>query len=247
MKAILDWFNSTAFETFGAPTTFAELFGFITGLLAVGLVALNRISNFFWGMLNAFFFFILFFDAKLFADGVLQTMFFGLCAYGWWAWLKAGPNRTALRVERASGKVWALSLGLFAIIYAVEIPILKHVGDTYVYFDAFILAASVVAQLQLSLKKIDNWLIWIVIDCVSIPLYFVKGLNLTGIVYMLFMALCFVGLRQWYLIYKGKKVDEVVLAQYKDVELPYPYPQNEHEDAMNWLTVNPVVSGRAGL
>jgi nicotinamide mononucleotide transporter len=220
MKAILDWFNSTAFETFGAPTTWAELFGFVTGLLSVGLVAINRISNFFWGMLNAFFFFVLFFNAKLFADGILQVMFFVLCAYGWWAWLKAGPNRTALHVERANKKVWALSLALFAVVYAVEIPVLKHVGDTYVYFDAFILAASLVAQLQMALKKIDNWWIWIAVDIVSIPLYFVKGLNLTGIVYIVFMALCFVGLREWYLIYKGKKVDEVVASQSAPARVP---------------------------
>lgn len=209
MQSILDFLNSAAFSIGDTPTSWAEIFGFITGLLAVGLVALNRISNFAWGMLNAVFFLILFFDAKLFADGVLQVMFFGLNAIGWWAWLKAGPDRTALRVERTNKKFWTIALGGMVAIYIIELPILHHVGDTYLYFDAFILAGSVAAQFLMSFKKLESWFLWIAVDIVSIPLYFVKGLNLTGLVYILFMALCFVGLRKWYRIYKGEEVDVI--------------------------------------
>lgn len=212
-QSLLDFLNSAAFTLWEHPTSYAELFGFITGLLAVGLVALNRISNFAWGMANAFFFLVLFFDAKLFADGVLQIMFFTLNALGWWAWLRAGPNRTALHVERANKKFWLIAMGGMALIYIIELPILHHVNDSYLYFDAFILAGSVAAQFLMSYKKLESWYLWIAVDIVSIPLYFVKGLTLTGIVYILFMTLCFVGLRKWYRIYKGEEVDEIVEAE----------------------------------
>jgi nicotinamide mononucleotide transporter len=206
---IIEWLNSPAFELFAHPTTWAELFGFVTGLLSVALVALNRISTFGWGMLNAFFFLVLFYDAHLFADGTLQVMFFVLNVLGWWAWLRAGPNRTALHVERAGWKFWAMALVGLGVMMAIEVPILQHVNDTYVYFDAFILAASVSAQFLMSFKKIENWYWWITVDIISIPLYFVKDLYLTGIVYVLFMALCFVCLYQWNKILKGEKVDQV--------------------------------------
>lgn len=39
---------------------------------------------------------------------------------------------------------------------------------------------------------------------------------------------------------------EAVLAGFpREFRLPYPYPRNEHEDGMNWVAVNGVVSARA--
>lgn len=209
MHTLLNFFNSTAFHIGTTPTSWAEIFGFVTGLLSVGLVAINRISNFGWGMLNAVFFLILFYNAHLFADGTLQVMFFVLNALGWWAWLKAGPNRTALHVELSDARFWTVSIIGMLGIFVIELPILKHVGDTYVIADAAILAGSVGAQFLMSFKKLENWLIWIVVDSVSIPLYILKGLYLTSGVYVLFMALCFVGLYQWNAIRKGDITDKV--------------------------------------
>jgi nicotinamide mononucleotide transporter len=219
LHAVLDFFNSTAFHIGHTPTSWAEIFGFVTGLASVALVAINRISNFVWGMLNAVFFLILFYNAHLFADGTLQIMFFVLNALGLWAWLKAGPNRTPLRVQWAGAKQWVItSLGMLAI-FAIEVPILRHVGDTYVIADAAILAGSVGAQYLMSLKRFENWFLWIAVDFVSIPLYFLKGLLLTGIVYILFLSLCFVGLFQWNRLREGKIEDEVVVKHLDDPNL----------------------------
>lgn len=32
-----------------------------------------------------------------------------------------------------------------------------------------------------------------------------------------------------------------------DFALPYPFPRNEHEHGVNWVSVNAVVSGRSGM
>lgn len=219
LHAILDWFNSTAFMIGHTPTTWAEIFGFVTGLASVALVSVNRISNFGWGMLNAVFFLILFYNAHLFADGTLQVMFFVLNGVGWWAWLKAGPHRTALHVELAGLKYWVITIVGILVIMAVEIPILQHVGDTYLIADSFILAASVGAQFLMSFKKFESWFIWIAVDVISIPLYVLKGLYLTAGVYVLFMALCFVGLYQWNKLRVGKSRDRVAARDYEGTVL----------------------------
>jgi nicotinamide mononucleotide transporter len=209
IHATLDWLNTAAFHIGSTPTTWAEIFGFITGLLAVGLVSINRISNFGWGMVNAVFFLILFYNAHLFADGTLQLMFFVLNGLGWYAWLKAGPNKTPLHVEWAGLKFWAITIIGTLVIMAIEIPILQHVNDTYVLADSFILAASVGAQFLMSFKKFENWFIWIAVDTVSIPLYILKGLFLTSGVYVLFMLFCFNGLYQWNKLRERKVIDRV--------------------------------------
>ena len=43
----------------------------------------------------------------------------------------------------------------------------------------------------------DPWYFWIAADCIYVPLYFSRGLNLTAVVYMLFLVMCVVGLRAW--------------------------------------------------
>jgi nicotinamide mononucleotide transporter len=58
-------------------------------------------------------------------------------------------------------------------------------------------ALSLAAQWLLNLKQFENWCFWIAADVIYIPLYFVKVLYLTGIVYVIFLGLCFTGVRAW--------------------------------------------------
>ena len=50
---------------------------------------------------------------------------------------------------------------------------------------------------QVAKSRNQNWFFWIAADVVYIPLYFVKVLYLTGIVYVVFLGLCLLGLRAW--------------------------------------------------
>ena len=61
-----------------------------------------------------------------------------------------------------------------------------------------------VAQGLLNWKKIENWYFWIAADLIYVPLYVVKRLDLTAIVYVLFLSMCFLGLRQWRAIERGE-------------------------------------------
>ena len=53
------------------------------------------------------------------------------------------------------------------------------------------------AQFLLNYKRIENWAFWIAADVIYIPLYVVKRLDLTAIVYVLFLAMCFAGAAAW--------------------------------------------------
>ncbi len=50
----------------------------------------------------------------------------------------------------------------------------------------------------LNRKQLENWLGWIIVDTIYIPLYFSKGLNLTAILYSIFLCMAFIGWKQWY-------------------------------------------------
>jgi nicotinamide mononucleotide transporter len=55
----------------------------------------------------------------------------------------------------------------------------------------------VAAQLLLNLRRIENWVLWIAIDVVSVGLYLNRGLSLLAVLYVAFLVLSVLGLRQW--------------------------------------------------
>jgi nicotinamide mononucleotide transporter len=65
------------------------------------------------------------------------------------------------------------------------------------YLDTFTTAAAFVAMWLMANKKIENWIFWIVTNVVSVPLYFVKGYGFTGIQYVIFLMLAFLGYKEW--------------------------------------------------
>src|SRR4051794_14299955 len=189
--------TETAFRLLGEPVSWAELLGFVTGIACVALAVVQRIENFPVGIANNAFFLVLFADARVFADASLQVVYLVLGAMGCWAWLKLGPRRGALRVGAASPRLLAGTAGGVAAGPLGLVPLLRAAGDAAPALDALTTATSLGAQWLLNLKKLENWYVWIAVDLVYVPLYLSRDLNLTALVYVVFLALCVAGRRQW--------------------------------------------------
>jgi nicotinamide mononucleotide transporter len=75
---------------------------------------------------------------------------------------------------------------------------LDHFTDTDVpHADGFLTAGSLMGQLLLARKKLENWHIWIAVDILYVGLYVYKGLMLTAVLYGVFVLLAIAGLRAW--------------------------------------------------
>lgn len=198
-------FNRELFTLGTDHVTYAELLGFITGLWCVYLTVRAHVSNFPVGIANNVFFFLLFINAALFADAYLQLVYLGLAAYGWWAWLRKGPDHGKLAVTDASVDMCIWTGLAVVVVTAIMYPILKGAHDIAPFWDALTTGLSLGAQFLLNLKKVQNWYFWIVADLIYIPLYFVKNLYLTGIVYVFFLTLCVAGLNLWTIAREDRK------------------------------------------
>ena len=175
----------------------AELLGFVTGAASVWLTVLARVSNFPVGIANSAFFLVLFASARLFADSGLQVVYIVLGFTGWWQWLHGGPDRSRLVVARSAWQLLAACV-LFVVAATWGLTVLlRAVHDIAPFWDALTTAVSLAAQFLLNCKKIENWAFWIAADIVYIPLYVVKRLDLTAAVYVLFLAMCLVGVSAW--------------------------------------------------
>ena len=188
--------NHVLFKFGADDVTWAELLGFITGIWCVWLTVKAKVLNFPVGLANAFFFLVLFLAAGLYADSALQIVFFILGVAGWWQWLHAGTAKIR-PTTRATTKELALLVAFVIATTAALFWLLIIVHDIAPFFDALTTALSLAAQWLLNYKKIQNWWFWIVADLIYIPLYAYKTLWLTAIVYVAFLALCFLGLAAW--------------------------------------------------
>jgi nicotinamide mononucleotide transporter len=195
---VINWLNSTALTAFGETTTWAEVLGFVTGLLDVWLVVRQHILNWPLGILNVALLMLVFWAAGLYADAGLQILYVLLGAYGWWAWLYGGTDRTRLAVRVTTATEWLAQAAAGVVLTGALWLFLARLTDSTVPFaDAVTTALSLLATYGQSRKLLENWWLWIAADLIYIPLYGYKGLWLTALLYVAFLALCLVGLRAW--------------------------------------------------
>lgn len=195
---MLDWLISPAFTAFGAPTSWAELLGFATGLLTVWLVVRQHIANWPLGIANVLLLMLVFAEVGLYADAALQIVYVILGCYGWWQWRYGGVDRSELRVRRTTGAEWAaLAAAGVALTGGLWLFLDRLTASTVPLPDAATTALSLLATYGQTRKLAESWWLWIAADVVYIPLYGYKGLWLTAVLYGVFLLLCVQGLRAW--------------------------------------------------
>jgi nicotinamide mononucleotide transporter len=159
-----------------------------------------RQSQWCWpvGMVNVAFYAYVFFHAKLYADAVLQVVYFAMAVYGWWAWRHGGALHGALPVGRAPRAVLA-GLGAAGSALTVSAGTLldRFTDASFPLLDAGTTAFSLVAQVLTTRKWIESWAIWIVVDAVYVYMYVAKELYATAVLYAVFLAMAVAGWRAW--------------------------------------------------
>lgn len=177
---------------------YLEIPATLAGILNVYLAARTNIWNYLFGIIMVSLYMVIFFDAKLYADMCLQFIFFSLQFYGIYQWLHGGKNHTHLNITQANKKIWWIAvIATLLLFFSIAYVLARYTDSNSVYIDAFTTALSIVAQWMLSKKWLENWLLWIIVDIISIKMYIFKNLYLTAGLYLLFLIICCIGYYQW--------------------------------------------------
>ena len=174
-----------------------EAVSFVTGAVCVWLAVRENVWNFPVGLLNVLTYSVVFFGAGLYTDAGLQVVYFVLGCMGWYLWLFGGDQRTSLHVTRASVTELLILVGIAGVLTIGLWTLLSHIGGSASFWDALTTAISLAAQWLLNKKRLENWIAWIVVDAIYVPLYIYKALHLTAILYAVFLAMAVIGLLQW--------------------------------------------------
>lgn len=175
-----------------------EMLAVALGLANVGLLVRRSIWNYPFGMAMVALYLVIFYEARLYAEAGLQVFFFVVQAWGWYLWARAGGMEHAVAVRWMGWSARIVSLAIIAGITVGLGTLMHYLTDAVMPFaDAAIAAASVVAQILLSVRRIENWILWIAIDIGAIALYVSRDLHLTAGLYGAFLVLASAGLIQW--------------------------------------------------
>ena len=178
--------------------TTLEVTAFVFGVVSVFLSVRENIWSWPTAIVNVLLYFLVFRDAKLYADMGLQLVYFVLSIYGWYEWLHGGANRTALTVSALRLRT-GLILAAIAVAFAVALgTLLARTTDAALpYLDAATASTSLAAQWMMTRKILQNWAVWMAVDVVYVGMYLFKGLALTAVLYAIFFVLAAMGHVQW--------------------------------------------------
>lgn len=184
-----------------------EILAVAFGAISVYLTVKQNIWCWPTGIINVLLFMVMFFEARLYGESVLQVMFLVLSVYGWlnWARKKESSAEHLVKVSFISPVLQVATLVTIVALSASTGYLLSNYTDADLpYLDAAITVMSVIAQLLLARKNIESWLLWITVDIISIGVYFYKELYLTSGLYVLFLGLATTGLITWVKDYRNQ-------------------------------------------
>lgn len=140
------------------------------------------------------------FRAGLYADFVLQILYVVLNGYGLYQWMYGGDKKSPLKITRLSPRestgIFFLALPLLTVGMALVLRKLQPDSTTYV-LDALTTSLSLLAQVMLARKKLENWFVWIAANFIYIGLYGYKDLYLLSAMQIIFIALSLRGWFKW--------------------------------------------------
>ena len=177
--------------------TWQELTGFTTGLLCVYLAAKNVIWNWPLAIISVCFYAYIFFEKHLFADAGLQIYLLTMNIYGWYHWSKRSPADNLTPVVRINKMQMLVAAGSVAAVTVFLGSVLRYTNASYPYLDSFCAACSIVAQVLLARKVLENWLIWAFVNAIYVVIYLVKDLQLTALMYGIYIPIVIAGYINW--------------------------------------------------
>ena len=170
----------------------------ITSIIVVFLQAKERIMAWPIAVFSVVILAYIFFENKLYSDFGLHIIYIFLNLYGWYIWSNPQSGQNLVATKNLSGKAISVVgsvvlLGTLLLGYSVR----RFTDAELPFFDAFTTSGSLVAQYLLAKKYLENWILWIVVDLVAIPVYIYKELYYVAFLFLVFLIICSWGYLEW--------------------------------------------------
>jgi nicotinamide mononucleotide transporter len=181
-----------------------EILAVVFSLVCVLLTIKENIWQWSFGILGVIFYIVVFYQAKLYANMWLQVVFIALQLYGWYEWLYGGKDKGELKISRASLVLnCSLAVIAFSGTAAMAYSFAKFSDNAMPLADSAATVLSLIAQWMLAKKYLENWLVWILVNVITIAIGVSQKLYLTAGLYAVFFVLAIIGFLEWRKTYRN--------------------------------------------
>lgn len=154
---------------------------------------------------------VLFYDARLYMEALLQVFYIAMAIYGWYQWRFGGAEHAGISIRLWSAREHAFVLVLIALSSLAFGGVLSRTTNAALpYVDSFTTVAAIVTTYMVAKKILENWIYWFVIDAVSVYLYSTRGLTLYAALFVFYLVLIIVGFRRWLVDWRSQAAAETV-------------------------------------
>jgi nicotinamide mononucleotide transporter len=177
-----------------------QLLGIALGLLYLWLEYRANIWLWVVGVVMPLVHGVLYYRSGLYADCAMNGYYVVAGIYGWWMWQRgtAHSELTTQPICHTPRHLVGVLVGSYAMLHiGIYVVLLLLTNSTVPFWDSMTTALSIVALWMLSRKYVEQWLVWLVVDALTVGLYLYKGIPLTASLYLLYTVLAFVGYRRW--------------------------------------------------
>jgi nicotinamide mononucleotide transporter len=175
-----------------------ELSAVVAAVLYLVLAIRQNISCWMFAGISTAIYVYLFITARLYMESALNVFYFVMAVYGFSVWYRGRTNDHELPVSK-----WRLPVHGYAIVAIVAASLASgYVLDTrtdaaFPYIDSLTTWSAIWATFLVARKVLENWWYWLVIDIASIFIYWSRDLQLTSLLFVVYVVMIPFGLISW--------------------------------------------------
>ena len=184
-----------------------EIIAVFFGLFSVWYAKKNNILVFPTGLISTMIFVYLLWKWSLLGDMIINGYYVIMSVYGWYHWTRKKGNVVEYPISKAtkSEQKWSWVIFVVSMLFVVLVYKYFNKFTTWTaYVDTLTTGIFFAAMWLMAKRKVENWILWIIGDIISIPLYFYKGYTFTSIQYIIFTIIAVYGYLEWKKIIQQK-------------------------------------------
>jgi len=177
-----------------------ELIAVGFGIISVWFAKKNNILVYPTGLVSTLIFVYILMEFQLYGDLIINFYYSIMSVLGWYLWsrIKNGADEFPISVMNKKDFIISVMIFIVTLLFVVFVYLFfDKFTDWTAYVDAFTTGLFFVGMWLMAKRKVENWILWIIADIISVPLYFHKGLTFSSLQFSIFTILAILGYLEW--------------------------------------------------
>jgi len=188
------------YKTAGLTQIVIELIAFICGILSVWYAKKANVLVYPTGLIGTALTVYLLYQAQYFGDMMMNLYYSAMSVYGWYQWTRYQQDQPKYPISVTNSHQRWVGFVFFLITVGITYGVYQAFDYTmqwYSYVDMITSGIFFTAMWYMANKKIEHWILWIIADIITVPLYAYRGLGMLSLQYIIFTILAIQGLSAW--------------------------------------------------